>query len=198
MVISISIQCRYIHIWDIIFSVVNSSMSRAKGVKNKNGYKMSTKALKVRQTARVTDVTSRNKDRPVVKFLEKHGLLEDPSKDMPRIIEDNLELLKLIKEKALLRQTYIEMYKQMGNVGLELMDDLIEIDTNLMKLRQEYQGREGELVTNKFYIMAMDLKRKLNKDIQKLNLDKGRFISDQIKKRGENDIIDIDVEVLNE
>lgn len=159
---------------------------------------MSPKALKVRQTARVTDVTSRNKDRPVVKFLEKHGLLEDPSKDMPKVIEDNLELLKLIKEKALLRQTYIEMYKQMGNVGLELMDDLIEIDTNLMKLRQEYQGREGELVVSKGYLMAMDLKRKLNKDIQKLNLDKGRFISEQIKKRGENDIIDIDVEVLNE
>ena len=173
-------------------------MPRPKGSKNKDGYKMSPKALKVRQTARITDVTSRNKDRPVVKFLEKHGLLEDPSKDMPKVIEENLELLKLVKEKALLRQTYIELYKQMGNVGLELMDDLIEIDTNLMKLRKQYQGREGELVVNKQYLMAMDLKRKLNKDIQRLNLDKGRFVSEQIKKKGESDVIDIDVEVLNE
>ena len=173
-------------------------MPRTKGSKNKDGYKMSLKALKVRQTARVTDVTSRNKDRPVVKFLEKHGLLEDPEKDIPKIIEENIEMMQLIKEKGTLRKTYIEMYKQMGNVGLELMDDLIEIDTNLMKLRKNYQGREDELVVNKQYLMAMDLKRKLNKDIQRLNLDKGRFVSDQIKKKGESDVIDIDVEVLNE
>ena len=173
-------------------------MARTKGSLNKKGYKMSPKALKTRQTARITDVTSTNKDRPVVKFLEKHGLLANPEKDIPEAIKNNLEMMKLIKDKAVLRQTYIEMYKQMGNVGLELMDDLIEIDTNLMKLRKMHEGREDELVTNKHYLMAMDLKRKLNKDIQKLNLDRGRFISEVEKKKSDSDAIDINVEVLNE
>ena len=171
---------------------------RPKGSKDsyQRPYKMSPKAIRQRQIAPLKDG---EKSINFQKFLRDAGFtnLVEQTDKIKELIGENKEMLKLIQDRALLRQTYMDLYKMGGNIGLELIDDLIEIDSALNKIREKYKGKEDMMLADSVYMKAMEHKLRLNRELQRLNLDKKKFIADESRKSSPNDIIDVDFEVLD-
>lgn len=161
-------------------------------------YKMSKKAIRQRQVAPIKHgKASRGKVQKFLKemgFTDKELTVKKIQELAPQIVED----LKLIEKTATTRQILLEMYKRTGDIGLNMLNQIRELDMYLNKLKGKYIGREDELILNKDYIRAIDLMRKLSKDFNKLGIDKTKIILDEQRKRGDDAIIDIDATVLED
>jgi len=178
---------------------MGNSFGRKKKVEGepKGKYTMSANTIRQRQLAPLKDGMLSIKFQ---KYLDDMGFkdtelsVETLQKVAPQLVAD----LDLIKKTATTRQVLLEMYKRTGDVGVNMLNQIRELDMFLNKLRDKYTGREDELVIMPSYQNAIDLMRRLTNDFQKLNIDTTKMVLSEQKRKGDDSIIDIDVKVLDE
>lgn len=164
-------------------------MGRTPGAKNKGGYEMSPEAIKQRQVAPIKQGYHSEKVKKLLDemgFTDKELTLEVLKEKAPELVRD----LELIERTAQTRSVILEMYKRTGDIGLNMLNHLRELEVKKMKLEDKFRGKEEELVLDKQYLQLMDLIRKINNDFSKLGLDKTKVMM-EMDKRGDSDVIDI-------
>lgn len=170
-------------------------MARTKGAKAKKKYNVSPSALRQRQTV---PLVTGNQSPKFKKYLEEIGFnkVAESNKIIKKTIEDNKDMLDLIQKQAITREILLEAYKYAGDVGINMLNRLRELDMALNRMREKYRGREDEMLSDRAYQWSMEELRKLDREVQRLGLDKSKFMFEQQKKKTETDVIDIDVTVL--
>lgn len=170
-------------------------MVRTFGSKNKNGYNMSEKAQRQRELAPLKDGKHSEKFN---KFLESKGF-----KEIDNFIEvykeDLQNSLELIKKRDEIHNLLFETYASTGARGLDLRDQLLEVDTLLLKLKEDLLMEGKNPLLSKEYMKAMELKMQLRKELDRLDFDKKKAIMEQTRrdsKSGENEDVVFDASVF--
>jgi len=156
-------------------------MVRPVGSKDSYKRKVTPERKRLSQTVALKDgkhSTKFNNYLEKVGFKDKELTIEKIKELAPNIVED----LELIQRAETTRGMLLEMYKQLGDIGVSTLNQLREVDMSLMRIKQNYVGREEEYLLDTNYIKLLDLRRKLTADLNKLNLDKTKFVAEQVEK----------------
>jgi hypothetical protein len=165
-------------------------MAKTKGAKDKKPRRVTPEVIK---NAQVSALVHGNRSEKFQKMLLDLGF-KDKEMSVERLKEIAPEIVKdldLIEKTAVVKKVLFEMYRKHGDIGLSMLNQMRELNIYLDKLKEEYYGREQELILNKQYLSAVELLRKLSNDVNKLNLDRTKFIADEFRKGGDSEIIDL-------